>query len=231
VWESILSEEMYNKFKAFVSKYKPGTTLVSKDIFAFFSCPGAPSNSYQVKITVDKDKDIFVESPYLDSEGDSSVGWFDTSGKYHADTKNFSDNGDYIGGVQEARVTPVGMGKILPKEDVALAKEFIDLSYVGDIDEYDNFEPDGPIKIEYYPNEHGSVEILMSKHKPGTVFLSNDIGGTRPDPKAPRNSFTNKIIIDEDKIIIEVIHCNKDTDCEVGMGWFDFNGKYYNIDE
>jgi hypothetical protein len=92
------NEEMYNKFKAFVSKHKPGTTLVSKDIFDFYSCPGAPSNSYQVTITIDKDKDIFVESPYIDSEGNYSVGWFDTSGKYHADTKNFDEDGNYIGG-------------------------------------------------------------------------------------------------------------------------------------
>jgi hypothetical protein len=223
-------EETYNKFKNFLSKYTPGTILLSNDILAanFFPCPGAPKNSYSAKITIGKDKDIHVESPYLDSEGDSSVGWFDTSGKYHADTKNFNEDGYYIGGVQEARVTPVGMGKILPKEDVALAKEFIDLYYVGDI-EY-NFEPDRSIKVEYYPEEHDSVKILMSKHKPGTVFLSNDIGGIRPDPKAPRNSFTNKIIIDEDKIIIEFIHCDEDTDCQVGMGWFDFNGKYHNID-
>jgi hypothetical protein len=223
-------EETYNKFKNFLSKYTPGTILLSNDILAanFFPCPGAPKNSYSAKITIGKDKDIHVESPYLDSEGDSSVGWFDTSGKYHADTKNFNEDGYYIGGVQEARVTPVGMSRILPKEDVALAKEFIDLYEVGDI-EY-NFEPDGPIKMEYYPDEHDSVKILMSKHKPGTVFLSNDIGGIRPDPKAPRNSFTNKIIIDEDKIIIEFIHCDEDTDCQVGMGWFDFNGKYHNID-
>jgi hypothetical protein len=35
--------------------------------------------------------------PYQDYNAQYSVGWFDITGKYRPDTKNFDEDGNYIG--------------------------------------------------------------------------------------------------------------------------------------
>jgi hypothetical protein len=82
-----------------MKQFPGGRKFVSNNIFEsakYFPCPGAPKNSFGECVYVDKDQ-ISLSSPYTDDDGVHSVGWFDTTGKYHPDTKNFDEDGNYIG--------------------------------------------------------------------------------------------------------------------------------------
>lgn len=88
--------------KTLLKKYPFKTTFVSNNLSIAplnnFPCPGAPQGSFGALIIIDaKNEDIDVYVPYLDQEGLYSVGWFDPRGKYFPDTKNFDENGNYIG--------------------------------------------------------------------------------------------------------------------------------------
>lgn len=81
---------------------KPSRTYVAKDIFDFTngrdenSAPGAPHDSFYTAVRVDKEnKKITVYSPYI-SEDSKYVGWFDSGGEYHPDTKHFDEDGNPI---------------------------------------------------------------------------------------------------------------------------------------
>jgi len=85
-----------------IKKYPNGKKFVSNDIFDLsesFPCPGAPKNSFQecIHINWQKENEISLSIPYPDSKGEYSVGWFDITGEYHPDTKNFDKDGNYIG--------------------------------------------------------------------------------------------------------------------------------------
>jgi hypothetical protein len=83
-----------------IKKYPNGKKFVSNNIFdssESFPCPGAPKNSFQECVQIDENE-ISLFIPYPDSKGQYSVGWFDVTGEYHPDTKNFDEDGNYIGG-------------------------------------------------------------------------------------------------------------------------------------
>jgi len=82
-----------------MKQYPGGRKFVSNNILEsaeYFPCPGAPKNSFGECVYVNKDE-ISLFMPYPDYNGQYSVGWFDITGKYHPDTKNFDEDGNYIG--------------------------------------------------------------------------------------------------------------------------------------
>jgi len=187
---------------------------------------------------------IQVSAPYVGDKYDA--GWFDSLGKYYADTKNINEDGGYIGGVQEARVTPIAMGRILPKEDVEIIGKLTDgfgdgnsgfdlyepLSQQYDLEEYcdeDNYDQD---EDSYC----AAIKKLFKKYPNGAKFVSNDIFGydTFAPGSPPKNIFTELIEINPKYGIINISapYINGDG---YNAGWFDVSGKYYadikNIDK
>jgi hypothetical protein len=82
-----------------MKQYPGGRKFVTNNIFESaysFPCPGAPKNSFGECVYINKDK-ISLYMPYQDYNGQYSVGWFDITGKYRPDTKNFDEDGNYIG--------------------------------------------------------------------------------------------------------------------------------------
>lgn len=89
-------DSQYLALKKLLKKYN-GVYLL-KDFDEHFTCPGAPPNVYYTRVTINSSEQfIEVEIPYIDNEGSYLVGWFDSSRKYHPDTNNFDEDGDYIG--------------------------------------------------------------------------------------------------------------------------------------
>jgi hypothetical protein len=77
-------------------KKSPGTH-VTKDIFAYSTALGAPPDAYYTAVNIDrKNQEITVYSPYAGQDEDRYVGWFDSSGKYYPDVKNFDEDGNRI---------------------------------------------------------------------------------------------------------------------------------------
>ena len=96
------NDERCIAIKTLLKKYPTKTTFVSNNLSIAplnnFPCPGAPLGSFGALIIIDaKNEDIDVYVPYLDREGQYSVGWFNPLGIYFPDTKNFDENGNYIG--------------------------------------------------------------------------------------------------------------------------------------
>lgn len=81
-------DELYEYF----SKLPQPLTLLINDYD--FRNPAAPDRSFEGKLIIEKDE-IYFYHPYIDS--DMNVGWFDARGNYHADDKNFDEDGNYIG--------------------------------------------------------------------------------------------------------------------------------------
>jgi hypothetical protein len=82
-----------------MKQHPGGRKFVTNNIFEsakYFPCPGAPKNSFGECVYINKDK-ISLYTPYQDYNGQYSVGWFDITGKYRPDTKNFDEDGNYIG--------------------------------------------------------------------------------------------------------------------------------------
>jgi hypothetical protein len=65
------------------------------DISKYFYNNSAPKNSFQARVIIYKDS-INVAVPYIDENGEGSVGWFDTSGEYYGDTKHYDEKGNRI---------------------------------------------------------------------------------------------------------------------------------------
>jgi hypothetical protein len=89
----------YKDIKYIINTYNR-RTLVTNDVALAqpddFPCPGAPPNSYYVRIEVDDDS-ITVCTPSISNNADYSMGWFDIKGKHYPDLKNFNEDGEYIG--------------------------------------------------------------------------------------------------------------------------------------
>lgn len=88
-------DEQLTAFKNIINNIKPGIYLI-KNWFGFSPAPGAPSRSYDTKVTITTDKEIKVDTVPMDNDNGGSAGWFDSSGKYHPDLKHFNENGDRI---------------------------------------------------------------------------------------------------------------------------------------
>ena len=110
-WDDFNNDNTCKIFKYFFERPK-GIYLLSEpnpDQTAL----GAPNNSFYEKIEVggnfgddNYDKDsmenlwIYIESPWVVGTPDNNyyyAGWFDARGNYHADDKNFDEDGNYIG--------------------------------------------------------------------------------------------------------------------------------------
>ena len=94
-------DDDYNKEKLAFKRIlrKPPGTYVLADIWdSGFTAPGAPKNSFETRITINKtDQNIYIESPYI-SNDERYMGWFGKDRKYYPDTANFDKDGNYIGG-------------------------------------------------------------------------------------------------------------------------------------
>lgn len=122
-WDDFNNTNICKVFKYFSEKPK-GIYLLSPNSSYPLPALGAPNNSFYEKITVegdfgnaDYDKDsmenlwIGVETPWISAgpgrdgpygnhDNYHYAGWFDARGKYHADDKNFDEDGNYIGNSQ-----------------------------------------------------------------------------------------------------------------------------------
>ena len=91
-------EENYPEYQAFKALLKkPNGTYVGPDINHMFLCPGAPANAFYSRLDVNySNTSLLLYEPYIDELGTYYVGWFDASGKYHADTTHFDEDGNRI---------------------------------------------------------------------------------------------------------------------------------------
>jgi hypothetical protein len=92
-------DQQYQAFKRLVKRPKGVYLGTAPDISP---CPDAPDISFYMRLEVDFNSEdgpfIALSMPYYDtSAGRYSVGWFDGSGEYHADTIHFNEDGEYIG--------------------------------------------------------------------------------------------------------------------------------------
>jgi hypothetical protein len=93
--EEIYEDPNYIFAKEFTTQH-PYKIFVSNNVYKGFKCPGAPPGSFQACIIIDQ-TDISLYTPDVDRDGKYSVGWFDINGNYYPDTKNFDEDGEYIG--------------------------------------------------------------------------------------------------------------------------------------
>jgi hypothetical protein len=154
--------------------------------------------------------------------------------------KNFPDN------VDEARVTPVGMGRILPKEDIKILSNLVDTFGEGNSG-FELYEPlSQGYRIEDYcddENEDSScaaIKHLLSKYPKGAKFISNELFGYNnfAPGVSPNGKFTELIEIEpsDGTIWISAPYISGDFNGDnYNAGWFDVSGKYYadikNIDK
>jgi hypothetical protein len=87
-------DPQYIAFQNIINNIKPGVYLI-KSWVGFSPAPGAPSNSYDTKITITTDGVIKIESVALSNDGENA-GWFDIRGKYYPDFKYFDEDGDSL---------------------------------------------------------------------------------------------------------------------------------------
>jgi hypothetical protein len=87
-------DPQYIAFQNIINNIKPGVYLI-KSWMGPHPAPGAPSNSYDTKITITTDGVIKIESIALSNDGENA-GWFDIGGKYHPDFKHFDEDGDSL---------------------------------------------------------------------------------------------------------------------------------------
>jgi hypothetical protein len=102
-YETIYTKDEKAYFKI-VDLYKYNLNpdfIVTNEIFNIKSptCPGAPSSAYGtlIEINTPNKTEVTISTPSLSSNGKYKVGWFDSNGKYYADTKNFDKNLNFIG--------------------------------------------------------------------------------------------------------------------------------------
>ena len=84
-------------------KYPNGAKFVSNDIFTYTTfAPGVLlGNKFTEYIEIIPQYgvvNVSIPNYAVLNGGECNVGWFDSSGKYHADTNNFDEDGNYIGG-------------------------------------------------------------------------------------------------------------------------------------
>lgn len=101
-YEDDPSEENYKQLQAIQHLLKKPRKYYTLNLEAWSwmnKAPSAPLNSFNTLVEIDKTTNsITVSSPYIATDVDYFMGWFDSSGKYHPDTVNFTEDGDYIGG-------------------------------------------------------------------------------------------------------------------------------------
>jgi hypothetical protein len=94
-------EQAYLEITKLYNNYPNPDFIVTNKIFNIKSptCPGAPFSAYGTLIEINTpDKtEVTISTPAFSSNGKYKVGWFDSNGKYHADTKNFDKNLNFIG--------------------------------------------------------------------------------------------------------------------------------------
>jgi hypothetical protein len=97
----IESEKAYLEITKLYRNHPNPDFIVTNKIFNIKSpaCPGAPSSAYGtlIEINTPDETEVTISTPAFSSDGKYKVGWFDSNGKYHADTKNFDKNLNFIG--------------------------------------------------------------------------------------------------------------------------------------
>ena len=102
-YEEDNDDPAYKAFKRLLEK--PKGIYTGPDIFGVDRCPGAPGNALYTCLEIDPTNEyfgeprpsLFLSSPYISNGGIEYVGWFDSSGKYYADTTHFDEDGNRIG--------------------------------------------------------------------------------------------------------------------------------------
>ena len=84
-------DPQYIAFQNIINNLKPGTYLI-KEWAGFDQAPGAPSNSYDTKVTITTDRVIEIRTAPLSDDGENA-GWFDNRGEYHPDLEYFDEDG------------------------------------------------------------------------------------------------------------------------------------------
>jgi hypothetical protein len=74
-----------------INNVPPGIYLI-KNWMNFEVAPGAPVHSFDTKISIIAPDSMMVETPGISDDG-GNAGWFDASGKYYPDLKNFNEDG------------------------------------------------------------------------------------------------------------------------------------------
>lgn len=104
-WEPYDDEEDDPGYKAFNDLLKkPKGIYTGPDIFGLMRCPGAPSNASYTCLEIDPTMEylgepipsLFLSSPHVANDSMEYVGWFDSKGKYYADTIHFDKDGNRI---------------------------------------------------------------------------------------------------------------------------------------
>jgi hypothetical protein len=104
-WEPYDDEEDYPEYKAFNDLLKNSKKVyVGPDIFGLERCPGAPGNALYTRLEIDHNNesfgkplpDLVLSTPYVGNNSITYVGWFDSTGKYYADTTHFDEDGERI---------------------------------------------------------------------------------------------------------------------------------------
>jgi len=148
--------------------------------------------------------------------------------------------------LEEARVTPMGMGRILPKEDIKILSNLVDTFGEGNSG-FELYEPlSQGYRIEDYcddENEDSScaaIKHLLSKYPKGAKFVSNELFGYNnfAPGVSPNGKFTELIEIEpsDGTIWISAPYISGDFNGDnYNAGWFDGSGNYQadtkNIDE
>ena len=104
-WEPYEDEEDYPEYKAFNDLLKkPKGIYTGPDIFGLERCPGAPGDASYTCLEIDPTNEyfgkprpsLFLSSPHVADNSMEYVGWFDSKGKYYADTTHFDKDGNRI---------------------------------------------------------------------------------------------------------------------------------------
>lgn len=140
--------------------------------------------------------------------------------------------------LEEAKVVPTAMGRILPKTDADLIDNYIvdedfGSGYSG-FDLYDTISETYSLET-YCEDDYGddekckAIKTLLAKYPNGGTFVSNNIlNNFDKAPGAPSNSFTSMIYINlKDKDISVHVPWVDETYNKYNVGWFDGGGKYY----
>jgi hypothetical protein len=87
-------DPQYIAFQNIINNLKPGIYLI-KAWANFSPAPGAPSNSYDTKITITTDGVIEIRTAPLSDDGENA-GWFDNKSEYYPDLKHFDEDGSSL---------------------------------------------------------------------------------------------------------------------------------------
>jgi hypothetical protein len=148
---------------------------------------------------------------------------------------------------QEAKITPVGIGKILPEKDAKLVAKLAESAFDG----FSDIDRDTPLSVDFDMNEYcdednydiddydelilepkcSILQKLFKKYPNGGKFVSTDVFGLYdPVHFAPGTLLTNKfteLIEIDPKYKIITLSVPPLSDETYNTGWFDRSGKYH----